>query len=72
MSLRSWIEKPVTELHGFVNTQALETAMQFGISAYDARFISLAKQLKQKLVTEDAKLRVAVPAWTISLAEALA
>ena len=59
-------------LNNVVNTQALETAMQFGISAYDARFISLAKQLKQKLVTEDAKLRVAVPAWTISLAEALA
>jgi predicted nucleic acid-binding protein len=46
--------------------------MQFGISAYDARFISLAKQLKLKLVTEDAKLRVAVPTWTISLAESLA
>jgi predicted nucleic acid-binding protein len=59
-------------LNNVVNTQALETAMQFGISAYDARFISLAKQLKQKLITEDAKLRVAVPAWTISLAEALA
>jgi predicted nucleic acid-binding protein len=59
-------------LHNVVNTQALETAMQFGISAYDARFISLAKQLKLKLVTEDAKLRVAVPTWTISLAESLA
>lgn len=58
-------------LHSIVNTQALETAMQCGISAYDARFISLAKQLKLKLVTQDAKLRVAVPAWTTSLAEAL-
>jgi predicted nucleic acid-binding protein len=61
----------IPTLNSVVNAQALETAMQFGISAYDARFISLAKQLKQKLVTEDAKLRVAVPAWTISLAEAL-
>ena len=46
--------------------------MQFGISAYDARFISLARQLKLKLITEDAKLRVAVPAWTMSLDDALA
>jgi len=61
----------IPTLNSVVNAQALETAMQFGISAYDARFISLAKQLKQKLVTEDAKLRVAVPAWTMSLAEAL-
>jgi predicted nucleic acid-binding protein len=59
-------------LHSVVNKQALETAMQFGISAYDARFISLARQLKLKLITEDAKLRVAVPAWTMSLDDALA
>jgi predicted nucleic acid-binding protein len=58
-------------LHSVVNTQALETAMQFGISAYDARFISLARQLKLKLITEDAKLRVAVPAWTMSLDDPL-
>ncbi len=59
-------------LHNMVNTQTLETAIQYGISAYDARFISLARQLKLKLVTEDAKLRIAVPSWTISLADALA
>jgi predicted nucleic acid-binding protein len=58
-------------LHNTVNTQALETAMQYGISAYDARFISLARQLKLKLVTEDAKLRTAVPSLTISLADTL-
>jgi predicted nucleic acid-binding protein len=62
----------IPTLNSVVNTQALETAMQFGISAYDARFISLAKQVKLKLVTEDAKLRVAVPAWTMSLADSLA
>ncbi len=62
----------IPTLHSVVNAQALENAVQFGISAYDARFISLAKQLRLKLVTEDAKLRVAVPAWTISLADALA
>ena len=54
------------------NAQALETAMQYEISAYDARFISLARHLKMKLVTEDAKLRTAVPTWTMSLADALA
>lgn len=58
-------------LHNIVNAQALEVAMQYGISAYDARFISLARQLKLKLVTEDAKLRTAVPSWTIALADAL-
>jgi len=62
----------LSTLHSVVTTQALETAMQFGISAYDARFISLAKQLKLKLITEDVKLRVAVPAWTMSLDDALA
>jgi predicted nucleic acid-binding protein len=62
----------IPTLHSVVTAQALETAMQLGISAYDARFISLAKQLKLKLVTEDAKLRVAVPAWAISLVDALA
>ena len=62
----------LSTLHSVVNTQALESAMQFGISAYDARFISLAKQLKMKLITEDVKLRVAVPALTMSLDDALA
>jgi predicted nucleic acid-binding protein len=62
----------LSTLHNVVNTQALESAMQFGISAYDARFISLAKQLKMKLITEDVKLRVAVPALTMSLDDALA
>ena len=62
----------LSTLHSVVNTQALNSAMQFGISAYDARFISLAKQLKMKLVTEDVKLRVAVPALTMSLDDALA
>jgi predicted nucleic acid-binding protein len=59
-------------LHNIANMRALETAAEYEISAYDARFISLAKHLKQKLVTEDTKLRVAVPSWTISLADASA
>ena len=51
--------------------QALEAAMQFDISAYDARFIALARQMRVKLITEDTRLRAAVPTWTISLASAL-
>jgi predicted nucleic acid-binding protein len=49
--------------------QAFEAATEFGISAYDGRFIAIARQMKSKLVTEDAKLRAAVPAWTVSLGD---
>jgi predicted nucleic acid-binding protein len=52
--------------------RVLEAAIEFGISAYDARFIALAVQMKVKLVTEDVKLRTAVPAWTNSISDALA
>ncbi len=62
----------VPTLHNIANMQTLETAIEYGISAYDARFISVARHLKQKLVTEDTKLRTAVPSWTVSLTEALA
>jgi predicted nucleic acid-binding protein len=59
-------------LTNVVHARALEAAMQFGISAYDARFIALAMQMKVRLVTEDAKLRAAVPLWTASIADATA
>jgi predicted nucleic acid-binding protein len=52
--------------------EAYEVAVEFGISAYDARFIAFARQMKTKLVTEDAKLRKAVPAWTVSISDTLA
>lgn len=52
------------------HSQGLDAAAEFAISAYDARFIAVAKQMRAKLVTEDAKLRAAVPAWTVSLADA--
>jgi predicted nucleic acid-binding protein len=55
-----------------MHAQALESATEFGISAYDARFIALAKQMRVKLVTEDTKLQAAVPSWTVSLAGAVA
>jgi predicted nucleic acid-binding protein len=53
------------------NSQALETATEFGISAYDARFVALAKRLRTRLVTEDTRLQAAVPDWTLPLAHAL-
>ena len=54
------------------HAHAMRIAMQFGLSAYDARFVALAQNMKTRLVTEDKKLQAAVPAWTISLASAIA
>ena len=51
---------------------ALDAALRYGTTAYDARFLALADQLGSRLVTEDARLRAAAPALTQSLAEALA
>jgi predicted nucleic acid-binding protein len=51
---------------------ALDAALRYGTTAYDARFLALAQQLGSRLVTEDAKLRAAAPKLTQSLAEALA
>jgi predicted nucleic acid-binding protein len=50
----------------------LATAARYRVSAYDARFLTLADQLGNRLVTEDARLRAAAPGLTQSLAEALA
>jgi predicted nucleic acid-binding protein len=50
----------------------LRIACESNISAYDARFIALARSFGQKLVTEDSRLRKACPADTLSLDEALA
>lgn len=70
LKLLAGAEKLVPVLTSVRNARALEVATQFGISAYDARFVALAVQMKVKLVTEDAKLRAAVPSWTVSLADA--
>lgn len=51
---------------------ALDAALQYGTTAYDARFLALADQLGSRLVTEDLRLRAAAPTLTQSLAEALA
>ena len=56
-----------------VNHQAaLDAALRYGTTAYDARFLALAQELRMRLVTEDAKLRAAAPALTQSLAETVA
>lgn len=63
-----------TRLHSLVNLPhiaALRTALQFSVSAYDARFLATAENLGKRLVTEDAKLRAAAPALTQSLAASL-
>jgi predicted nucleic acid-binding protein len=61
----------LTTLHNVANQEALEIAMRYEISTYDARFISVAKRLRKKFVTEDTRLRRAVPSWTVSLAQIL-
>ncbi len=53
------------------NHDALATALDQKVSAYDARFLCAAKLLGVPLVTEDAKLRRAAPRLTRSLAEEL-
>jgi predicted nucleic acid-binding protein len=52
--------------------QVLELAAYRKISAYDARFVVIARDLGTRLVTEDVKLRRAAPDLTQSIAEALA
>jgi predicted nucleic acid-binding protein len=63
-------------LHGKLTSiphdSVLSLAVQYRVTAYDARFLALAQQLDTPLVTEDAKLRAAAPKLTQSLAEALA
>jgi len=63
---------PPTNTHPVDPIQTLRIACELNISAYDARFIALARNFGQKLVTEDPRLRKACPADTLSLEEALA
>jgi predicted nucleic acid-binding protein len=59
-------------LHQVDDSDALHAAAHFGVTAYDARFLLVARALGSPLITEDAKLRRAAPQFTQSLAEALA
>jgi len=64
-------ERVVGGLVNLPHARALTLAAEFGISAYDARFLGAAQAMGTKLVTEDAKLRAAAPALTCSIAQAL-
>lgn len=65
-------ERTLTGTINLPHLRALALAMEFGVSAYDARFLAAARGLGAKLVTEDAKLRRAAPALTQTLADAAA
>ena len=65
-------ERILTGTIALPHTRALEIALEFGVSAYDARFLAASRSLGSKLVTEDAKLRQAAPALTQTLAQAQA
>jgi predicted nucleic acid-binding protein len=62
---------PPANTHPVDLIDTLRIACEANISAYDARFIALARSFRLKLVTEDTRLRKACPADTLSLAEDL-
>lgn len=61
--IAAWVEVP--------HADALVVALDARISAYDARFVACAHELAVPLVTEDSRLRAAVPGLTRSIAEAV-
>ena len=63
---------PPENTHNVDLQEALRIGCGQNISAYDARFIALARIYGKKLVTEDGRLRTACPNDTFSLEEALA
>ena len=58
-------------LHLADHSDVLALAAQLKVSAYDARYLTTARNLGVRLVTEDTKLRKAAPRLTQSLADAL-
>lgn len=63
---------PRSNSHAVDLEETLQTACAMNLSAYDARFIALARKFGQKLVTEDTRLRNNCPADTLSIGDALA
>lgn len=51
---------------------ALSVAAKYAITGYDAQYVALAQNLNAPLVTEDRKLREAVPGIAVSMQEFLA
>jgi predicted nucleic acid-binding protein len=58
-------------VHSASHFDVLATAQHYRVSAYDARYLVVARNLGVKLVTDDAKLRKSAPDLTESLAEAV-
>ena len=58
-------------LHTASHQEVLTMAAHHRVSAYDARYLVVARDLGVKLVTEHVKLRKAAPRLTQSLAEAV-
>lgn len=58
-------------MHGVSHQVALAIADEYSISAYDGCFVALAEQLDTQLITEDRRLRRAVPDRTMSVGEAV-
>jgi predicted nucleic acid-binding protein len=56
-------------LHTASHQEVLTMAAHHRVSAYDARYLVVARDLGTKLVTEDVKLRKAAPRLTQSLAD---
>ena len=51
---------------------ALAVAAEYAITGYDAQYVALAQSLNALLITEDRKLRKAVPGIAFSMQECLA
>lgn len=50
---------------------ALDLAIRYKVTAYDARFLALADELGSRLVTENARLQAAAPSLTQSIRDVL-
>jgi predicted nucleic acid-binding protein len=60
----------ITDAQHEVDMEAsLTTAAIYGITGYDAQYVALAESLSTPLITEDRKLRQAVPGIAISMQE---
>ncbi len=51
--------------------EALAVAAKYAITGYDAQYVALAQSLNAPLITEDRKLRAAVPGIALSMQEFL-
>lgn len=71
-SLLGSAERTLTGIVNLPHARALALAVELGVSAYDARFLAVARQLGAKLITEDARLLQAAPALAQTLAQSLA